>query len=163
MKQLRVNDRVMTSHNVCTSGTSRVLTVVSLQRLKMEALILAPADCDVRFVIRFLNEESIAPIEIHHQLHQVYNHTRLDGQHISCRSSAGRCLIIIHLTTRISLPLISIFSYTSRNFCPVSVSVFKMTETEMSVTVVPILGGKLLLHKYTKVVPMVREMSQFWR
>ena len=35
VKQLRVRDRVMTSHNACTSGTSRVLTIASLQRLKM--------------------------------------------------------------------------------------------------------------------------------
>ena len=54
-------------------------------------------------------------------------HTRLDHQHISCRSSAGRCLII-HCTARISRPVISIFSYTSRNSCPVSVSVFRMIE-----------------------------------
>ena len=50
----------------CTSGTSRVLTVASLQQLKMEALIPAPADCEVRSVIKFLNVQSIAPIEIHH-------------------------------------------------------------------------------------------------
>ena len=37
-------DRVMMSHNACTSGTSRVLTVASLQRLKLEALIPAPVD-----------------------------------------------------------------------------------------------------------------------
>ena len=34
----------MTSHGACTSGTSRVLAVESLQRLKMEALIPALAD-----------------------------------------------------------------------------------------------------------------------
>ena len=36
----------MTSHDACTSGTSRVLTIASLQRLKKEALIPAPADCE---------------------------------------------------------------------------------------------------------------------
>ena len=66
MKQLHVRDRVMTSHDACTSGTSRVLTLASLQRLKMEALIPAPADYEVRSVIKFLNEQSIASIEIHH-------------------------------------------------------------------------------------------------
>ena len=40
--------RVMTSHDACTSGTSRLLTVPSLQQLKMEALIPAPTDCEVR-------------------------------------------------------------------------------------------------------------------
>ena len=57
----------------------------------------------------------------------MYGHTRLDGQHI-CRSSAGRCLIMIHPIARTSCPVIYIFSYISRNSCPVSVSVFSMTE-----------------------------------
>lgn len=74
----------------------------------MEVLIPAPADCEVRSVITL-------------------GRTRLDGQQVSCRSSAGRCLII-HPTARTSLPVISIFSYTSRNSCPVSVSVLRMTE-----------------------------------
>ena len=53
------------SHGAGTSGTFRVLTVASLQRLKMEALIPAPADCEVQSVIKFLNKQGIAPIEIH--------------------------------------------------------------------------------------------------
>jgi hypothetical protein len=44
----------------CTNGTSCVLTVAALQLLKMEALIPAPADCEVRSVIKFLNAQSIA-------------------------------------------------------------------------------------------------------
>ena len=118
----------MTSHDACTSGTSQVLTVASLQRLKLEAVIPEPADCDVRSVINFLIAQSIAPIEIRRQLCQVYGHTLFDGQHISCRSSAGRYLIIIHPITQTSRPLISIFSYTSRNSCPVRVDVLRMTE-----------------------------------
>ena len=66
MKRLLVRDRVMTSDDACTSGTSLVFTVTSLQRLKTEALIPAPADYEVRSVIKFL----IAPIEIHRQLCQ---------------------------------------------------------------------------------------------
>ena len=54
-------------------------------------------------------------------------HTRIDSQQISCRSSAWRCLIF-HLIVRFSRPVISIFSYTSRNSFLVSVSVFRMTE-----------------------------------
>ena len=50
------------------SGTSRVLTVALLQRFKVEALILAPADCEVRSVIKFLNTQSIASIEIQNKL-----------------------------------------------------------------------------------------------
>ena len=57
MKRLHVCDRVMTSHEACTSGTSLVLTVASLQRLKLEALIPAPADCEVRSVIQFLKNK----------------------------------------------------------------------------------------------------------
>jgi hypothetical protein len=49
--------------------------------------------------------------------------TRLDGQEDSCRSSVRRCLII-HPTARTSLPVISIFFYTSIN----SISVLRMTE-----------------------------------
>jgi hypothetical protein len=51
----------------------------------------------------------------------LHDNARLDGQQVSCRSSAGRCLII-HPTARISLPVISIFSYTSRN----SISVLRI-------------------------------------
>ena len=117
----------MTSHDACISGTSRVLTVASFQRLKMEALIPAPANCEVRVVLKFLNAQSIAPIEIHRQLCQIYGHTRLDGQRISC-SSSGRCLVIIHPIVRTSRPPIFIFSYISRNSCPDSVSVFRTTK-----------------------------------
>ena len=128
MKRLCVRDRVMTSHDVCTSGTSRVLTAPSLQRLKMELLIPAPADCEVGPVIQFLNAHSIALIEIHSQLCQVYGHKRFDDQHIPYRSWVGRCLIIIHPIVPTSRPVISICSYTSRNSCRVSVSIFRVTE-----------------------------------
>ena len=49
----------MTSHDACTSGTSRVLTVASLQQLKMEALIPAPANCELRSTIKIFNAQSI--------------------------------------------------------------------------------------------------------
>ena len=62
----------MTPCDACTSRTSRVLTVASLHRLKMEALIPAPANCEMHFVIKFLNAQSIVPIEIHCHLCQVY-------------------------------------------------------------------------------------------
>ena len=41
------------------------LTVSSLQRLTIEALILVPADCEVRSVMKFINAKSIALIVIH--------------------------------------------------------------------------------------------------
>ena len=117
----------MTPLDACTSGTSRILSVASLQRLKEEALIPALADCEVRSMIKFLTAQSITPIEIHRQLYQLYGHTRFDGQHISWRSSAGRCLII-HPIARTSRPVMSIFSYISRNSCPDIVSVYRMAE-----------------------------------
>ena len=64
MKRLYVHDRVMTSHDSCTSGTSRVITVASLQQLKKETLISASANCEVQSVIKFLNAQSLAVIEI---------------------------------------------------------------------------------------------------
>ena len=81
------------------------------------------AVCDKVFEI---TEHSV--IEIHRQLCLVYGLTRLYGQHNACRSSNGKFLINIHPTVRTSRPVISIFSYISRNSCPVSVSVFRMTE-----------------------------------
>ena len=71
VKRLLVYYRVMTSYDARSSGISSVFTVASLQRLKMEALIPAPADCDVWSVIKFLNAQSIVPISIHRQLCQV--------------------------------------------------------------------------------------------
>ena len=153
MELLHIHDRVMKSQDACNSRTFRVLTVASLQRLKMDALIPVPADCEVRSMITFLNAQSIAPIEIHRQLYQVYGHTRLDGQHISCSSSVERRLNIIHPIARISSPVIFFFSYTSRNSCSVSVSFQNDREIEMSVTVVPIPGGRLLRHRIQKLVP----------
>ena len=55
-------------------------------------------------------------------------HTWLDGQHI-CWISAGRRLII-HPIAWTLCPVISIFSYTSRNSCLVIVSIFRMAERQ---------------------------------
>ena len=71
VERLRVRDGVMSSHDAYTSGTFRVLTVALLQRLKMEALNLAPADCEMRSMVKVLNIQSITPIEIHRQLFEV--------------------------------------------------------------------------------------------
>ena len=38
----------------------------------MDALILTPADCEVWSMIKFLNAQSTASIEIHRQLCQIY-------------------------------------------------------------------------------------------
>ena len=76
MKRERLRNRVMSSHDKWTSGTSRVL-IVSLQRLKMEARTPAHAHCELRSVIKFLNAQRVTPIEIHHQL------ARFMGAHAS--------------------------------------------------------------------------------
>ena len=68
VKQLDVFGRAMTLYDARINGTSGVLTVPSLQRLKVEALIPAPTDCEFRSEIKFLNLQSIAPLEIQHQL-----------------------------------------------------------------------------------------------
>ena len=80
-----VRDRILTSHDACTSGTYRDFTVASLQRLKMEALIPAPANCEVQSAIEFLNAQNIARFEIHHQLCQV------SGPNLMRKQTVGRC------------------------------------------------------------------------
>ena len=120
MKRLLVRDRVMTCHGASTSGSLRVLTVSSLQRFNMEALIPAPADCEMWSMITSLNSQSIVPVEIHRQLCQVYGQTRLDDLHIPWRSSAGRCLIIIHPIARVTrLGDISPFGLLKKEFCDI--------------------------------------------
>ena len=102
--------------------------MASFQRLKMEALIPASADCEVQSVIKpFRTSRAVCLIPVLFCCMIQLGHTRLDGQHISCRSSAGRFLVILPIAWT-SHPAISIFSYTSRNSCLVSVSVFRITE-----------------------------------
>ena len=66
----------MALHDASANMTSRVLTVTSLQQLKLQARILAPAICEVWSALKFFNAQSIAPNEIC-QLCQVYGHTHL--------------------------------------------------------------------------------------
>ena len=129
----------------------------------MKTLIPAPADCEARSMIKFLNAQSVSPIENHHHLRQVYGQTRLDGQHISCRSYARKCLIIIHPMALTSRPVVSIFSYTSRNSCLVSVSIFRMTERRDECHSGFNPRRQSSMTKYTKVGPTVWQMSQFRR
>ena len=135
MNRLSVRDRVLTSHDACTSRTSRILRVALLQQLKIEAFIPAPIVCEVQCMRKFLNAQSIALIKIHRQLCQVYGYTWLDGQHISCRSSTERCLVITHSIAQTSLPSDFHLFLHLRNSSPVTVSVFRMTVADMSVTV----------------------------
>ena len=120
--------RLMTSHVACTSETSRVFTVSSLQQLKLEALIPAHADFEVRWLIKVLKNKRhgmlSAGVALLHD--KAWPHMARRS-YIFYRSSAGRC-VIIHPISRTSRPVTSIFSYVSRNFCSVSISVFRMTE-----------------------------------
>ncbi|KAJ4427319.1 hypothetical protein ANN_24939 [Periplaneta americana] len=72
---------------------SRLVPVEWQQCSEMEALIPSPAACEVRSVIKFFNAQSIAPIEIHRQLCQVYGPNIMSKQmvHRWCRQfSEGR-------------------------------------------------------------------------
>ena len=51
---------VVTSHDAFSTGTSRVFRVASVQRLKVEALIPAPTNCEMHSVMKFLNAQSTA-------------------------------------------------------------------------------------------------------
>ena len=118
----------MTSHDAYTSGTSKVshssiITAVedggsySNNRRLWGAVYYKVFQCIEHSADR--NSSSAVPV--------LWLHTAR-RQHISCRSSARRCLIIIHPISRTSRPVISFFSYTLRNSRPVSVTVFKMIE-----------------------------------
>ncbi|KAJ4436264.1 hypothetical protein ANN_18895 [Periplaneta americana] len=72
---------------------SRLVPVVWQQWSEMEALIPSLAACEVRSVIKFFNAQSIAPIEIHRQLCQVYGPNIMSKQMVRrwCRQfSEGR-------------------------------------------------------------------------
>ena len=72
--------RVLMSHNACTSGTSRVLTIASLQWLKMEALIPANIDCDLQSDKVFECTEHSAYQNSLSAVPGLWPHTQLDGQ-----------------------------------------------------------------------------------
>ena len=64
--------------------------VLAWQPFVMEVPLSATAKCDVRAVTRFLNAKSNAPIEIHHQLTEVYGESWMDIKNIRkwCREFA---------------------------------------------------------------------------
>ena len=151
---MQVIDRVMTSHNTCSSWTSRVLIVASLQRLKMVALIPTPANCEVRSVMKIFKNKQSGMLNVGVVLlNDKFGHTRLDGQHISCRRSTGKCLII-HPIARTSHPVISIF-FKCKEISVPAASAFSEWQRggDECHTVVPIPGGWLLRHRNTKVGP----------
>ena len=161
----------MTSHESCTSGTSRDPKVASLQRLKMEPLIPAPADCEVRSVIMFSKAQSF-------QMHRCFEYR--SKFIVGCARPMGlaswasrwcvavaenlqqvgkmmRSAVGVHPSLRTtSRPVISIFSYTSRNYHPVSVRVSEWQRGgDECHTVVSIPSGRLLQHRDANVGPTV--------
>ena len=91
----------MTSHDACTSGIPEFSQQQRCIGWRWRLLFQHPpaVKCGLGYV--FECREHSAD-EIHRQLWQVYGPTRLGGLHISCRSSAGKCLIIIHPIVRTS-------------------------------------------------------------
>lgn len=74
----------------------------------MELPLAAPARCEVRAVIRFLNAKGVKPIEIHRQLTEVYGESCMDVKNVRkwCREfTAGRTEI--HDEERSGRPSIS--------------------------------------------------------
>ena len=135
----------MTLHDACTSATSRILTVASLQRLAMEALIPAPVDCEVRSMIRFLNAKTIA----------------------SCtRSMDTQASRSTHILQEFSRDVLNHDPPYSPDLVPSDFHLFlhlkkflfvqrfqNDREAEISVTVVPIQAERLLRHRIQKLIP----------
>ena len=156
----------MTSRNGCTSGTSRVLTEASLKRLKMEPLIPAPADCDMRSVIKFClhGAKQLTPefrvkrmesvLSFLHRYHD-------DGDDFLKRIITGDKKWVAHITPetkRQSKHWRYNGSPLKTKFKPV-MSARKVMCTVFWGRLVPIPGGRLLRHRDTKLRTSV--MSQF--
>ena len=148
MKRQHARDRVMASHDACTSGTSQVLTLVSLQRFKMEALIPVATDCEVWSVIKIFNAQSNSSSAVA----GLWPYT--------ARRST-------HLLQELGWEVFKHYPPYSPNLAPSdfhNLLHFKKfpscqhfqngREAEMSVTVFPILGDKLLRHRIQKLVPL---------
>ena len=72
-----------TSHDACNSRTSHVLTIASLQRLKMEALIPTPADREVWSAIKvFEIKEHSADLNPSSAVSGLWPHTTRQSTHL---------------------------------------------------------------------------------
>ncbi|KAJ4438533.1 hypothetical protein ANN_14478 [Periplaneta americana] len=71
---------------ICQPDRSRLVSVAWQQWSEMEALIPSPAACEVRSVIKFFNAQSIAPIDIHRQLCQVYGPNIMSKQMVGAEN-----------------------------------------------------------------------------
>ena len=120
----------MTSHDAFISGTSRVLIVASLQRFKMEALIPAATNCEVRSVIKFLRNKrrGILGAEVVLLHDNARPHTVLGSTHLLHEFSWE---VFSHppFIPDLAPSDFHIFLL-SRNSCPVSVGVLRMTKRQ---------------------------------
>ena len=137
----------MTSHDACTSGTSGVLTVASLQRWKMEALIPAPAYCEVQSMIKRLHAQSSADRNLSSAVPGLWPHTARRWtqlvQEFGWESLNHHPLYSPDLAPsdfHIFLHLKKFLSAQLQHFQ-------NDREAEMSGTVVPIPGWRLLRHR----------------
>ena len=152
----------MPAHDACISGTSRVVTVASLQRLKGSSYSstrrLWSAACDKVFECTEHGTDrksssavlGLWPYTARRSTNLLQEFGREMFNHPLHRLDLSLCDFHLHLTSRNS------FSGQHKRFQ-------NDRESETSVTVVSIPGGKLLLHTDTKVGPMVWQMSQLRR
>ena len=142
----------MTSHDACTSGTSRVLTEASLRRFMMEALIPAPINCEIYVKVFKCTEHSndrnsssavpgLWPHMARWSTHllqefdwEVFNHHKLYSLDLAPSD--------IHLFLHLKKFLSSRHQHFQND-----------REAETCVTVVPIPGVILLRHRIQKLVP----------
>ena len=150
-----------------------IITVVSLQRLKMEALIPAPADREVRSMIKFVKLQKFQ--------RSIQNKRRgmlsagVVLLHDNARSHKARRST--HLLLEFSWEVCNHPPY-SPDLAPSDFHLFLRLKKFLSCqrqrfqnvrggdechTVVPIPGGRLRRHRDTKVGPKVWQMSQFRR
>ena len=160
---MRVRDIEMTSHDACTCRTRRILTVASLQRLKEEAFIPTPVDCEVRSLIKFFEcTEHNADRNSSSAVADLWPHMVRRSTHLLQEFSWE---VFNHPLYSPDLTSSDFYLfYTSRNSWPVSVSVFRTTKTRrwMSHS-----GSNPRCHTFTtydtKFGPKVSQICQFGR
>ena len=170
MKRLRVRDRVMTSHDACTSGTSQILTVAAVEDAGSYSSYRRwwSAVCDKvleRTEHSAVRNSPAVPAVISRSLLQ-----KTVTEHLLFRKlCAGRCQSNRHQNTKqmewseidncefhLFLQLKKFFSSQRQRFQ-------NDREAEMIITVVPIPGGRHLRHRDTKAGPTLWKMCQFLR
>ncbi|KAJ4430370.1 hypothetical protein ANN_22586 [Periplaneta americana] len=78
---------------VCAKSENKSLFFVS-RSLKIGN---APAECEVRSVVKFLNAQGIAPIEIDRQLYQVYGPNVMRKQMVCCSTRSSVMMVVLPL------------------------------------------------------------------